>query len=208
MGVVLWGAFIEKNGLSEDEVLQRLGYSTEKILPNNIGFETAVRCLLKSPNDSEIFTFSTSKEYLILIDRNYSIIATTLEGEKEKAKHFENYNLFKFKYDNNVNIEALSFISNGELKRVVHRSDYLGNYEYGERIELEPNTTISHTTVNSFKNSDEIIIENHNPFIVLSKTIENMFEKVTGKKYRPEYYHLQEIRLDKRIIKKKKWKHS
>jgi hypothetical protein len=32
--------------------------------------------------------------------------------------------------------------------------------------------------------------------------IENMLEKVTGKGYKAEYYHLDEMRLDRRLIKK------
>jgi len=32
MGVKSWGAFIEKNGLSEETILRNIGYSTEEIV--------------------------------------------------------------------------------------------------------------------------------------------------------------------------------
>ena len=114
MGVILWGAFIEKEGFSENEILENLGYFTEKIIPGNLGFESAVRYILKASTSgvvNEIFTFSTNQKYLILIDNDYSRIRPNIEAEKENGKHFKKLNVYKFEYDNNINIEAFSHIS-------------------------------------------------------------------------------------------------
>jgi len=202
----IWGAFIEKRGCSEEEILERIGYSTKKVIKNNLDFISVPGYLmetLKGKGD-EIFTLSTSEDYLILIDLKYkySSIGGNVEEAKKSAQHFKYDILYKFEYETGIGIKTFAKIVNGKLRRYIHEANHYGKFEYGEPVEIEPTTKKSYFTESLFGELEEIVVEEHNPFEILDELIGILLEKVTGKFYHADYFDLEGIKLDRRIVKK------
>ncbi|MEL6538146.1 MAG: hypothetical protein AAFQ98_22195 [Bacteroidota bacterium] len=204
MGVILWGAFIEKGSSSEEEILESLGYHTVEVHPEALGFESAVRHILRKPitaTPKEIFTTTTSENYLILVDYPHSKISPSKDEEQTQALRLPQLKLYKFVYDNNINDIGFAFLAKGKLQRYLYRSGNWSAIEYGRQLELEPETKVTYPAKNLFGEWDDILVEPHAPFKVLEETISHMLELTTGKYYSAEYYHLQSIKLDCRIIR-------
>lgn len=198
------GLFIEKNGLSEEEILQFLGYRTEEIFleNSNLLLTDSFPNFTRFDNKAKIWTSTTKNDYMILIDNYYSEFSIKLEDEQIKAKNLKTSNAYKFLYNNTVGIEAFSHIVQGKINRLVYYSSD-GSYEYGKRIKLESDTSNHYNAKNLFGEKDKVFINDISSFQNIYKVIEKILKIVTGKMYTAEYGGLKEIILDKRIVKKK-----
>ncbi|OQP44821.1 hypothetical protein A4H97_10695 [Niastella yeongjuensis] len=182
----LWAGFYKTGSSNVEEALHRLGLGNYRSTSQKFGFFYTFRNM----NDNNLFATMTANNYLMITDINYSIIANhtkeinPLLRELELIKNFQVEEFMKIYYENNSNIEAFARGRNGLLEQFVYTAaDSRMSYElakYGNEDEENPFETI-------------------NPFEEVCETIENITEKVFGKKIYSEFGDLQEFELEQFI---------
>ena len=182
----LWAGFYKTGTNNIEEALKRMGLGNYQPTSQKYGFFHT----FKGMTDNNLFAGMSKKDYLIITDYNYSIIANqsrdinTLERELKLTNNFKVEEFFKIYYENNSDIQAFAKGRNGMLEQFVYlSSDCRMCYEIAKEEYYD-------------STEDEHPFESNNPFKHVCDTIENITEIVLGKKIYAEFGELHEIELE------------